>query len=308
MDTGHKFGLVMMYSVIAVYALLILRLLIQLFFGAAIENHRRRQWMQEHGGAAHTFGAVAVNRGWANAWLPKSPEVNLPASKGKVTSGRVTLPLLVSQAIGLIFILIALGLASTVAAQQRPARDSSSDLKKQLLDIRAKEVQLRIRLEQIDQELKPEAIERELAGIGSVHPEELRENRRKLLTIERNGLQAQLDLLEEYRAGIEAAIVIDEEAAALMKYERPAPAKPSPEPQMSLALRNIRRPQLVLKLFGALSILITLTAGLILLLLVGFQLFAQIGTGKTPGTRSAALRGKATVQPIAAAALPLERA
>jgi len=45
--------------------------------------------------------------------------------------------------------------------------------------------------------VKPESIERDLAGIGSVHPEELREHRRKLLTIERNGLQTQLDLLEE---------------------------------------------------------------------------------------------------------------
>jgi hypothetical protein len=232
MDIGQKLGFLIMYSALVVYVLLMLGVFIHLFFGAAIKKHRRRQWMQKHGGTAHTFPATAGKGGWANIWLPRSVEVNLPAPKVKVTGGRAALPLLVTQAITLIFILIALGVASTVAAQQRPDRDvSASDLKKQLIDVQAKEIQLRMRLEEIDEELKPESIERELAGIGSVHPEELRDRRRKLLTIERNGLQAQLDLLEEDRARIEAAIVVTEEAAAYLKYVQPAPTKPSPQPQ-----------------------------------------------------------------------------
>lgn len=101
-------------------------------------------------------------------------------------------------AIALVSIVMAFGLAWTVAAQPRTGRDgATSTLKQQLLDLESKETRLRMRLEEIDEQLKPESIERELAGVGSMHPEELREHRRKLLTIERNGLQAQLDLLEE---------------------------------------------------------------------------------------------------------------
>ena len=308
MGTGYNLGLVLMYSVVAAYAVILLRILVQILFGAAIENRRRRQWIQEHGGAAHTFRAMAGRRGWANVWLP-STEPKLPGSTSRATQGSAALPFLVTQAIALIFVFIALGMASAVAAQERPGRDlSSADLRKELIDIRARQTELRIRLEQIDQELKPEAIERELAGIGSVHPEELRENRRKLLTTERNGLQAELDLLEEYRGRIEAAIVIDEEAVAFMKYDRPSSVKPSPQPQMAIALRNVRRPGLVLKFFAALSILIMLMGGLALLLLVGFQIFMQNG-GKMPrATGNAQLRDNITVQTKAAAALPLERA
>jgi hypothetical protein len=39
-----------------------------------------------------------------------------------------------------------------------------------LIDLEVKETQLRIRLEDLDEQLKPESIERELAGFGSVHP------------------------------------------------------------------------------------------------------------------------------------------
>ena len=308
MDAGHKFGLMLLYSAMGVYALLMLRILIQLFFGAAIENHQRRQWMQEHGGAAHAYPAMAGKRGWANTWLPRSTEVNLSLPKATGGSGRATLSVLVAQAIAVVFILIALGVASSVSAQQLPACDASPDLKLQLIDIQAREIRLRIRLEEIDQELKPESIERELAGIGSVHPEELRENRRKLLTIERNGLQAELDLLEEYRARIGEAIVIDEQAAALMKQERAAPPKRSPQPQMSLALRNVRRSQSILKLFGALSILMTLMGALALLLIVAARMFAQVARAKTPVAPGYSQNAhQARIRKLRKAALTLKR-
>ena len=60
--------------------------------------------------------------------------------------------LFVKQAIALVSIFIALGVASIVAAQQRPARDvSASDLKQQLIDVEVKETQLRMRLEELDE-------------------------------------------------------------------------------------------------------------------------------------------------------------
>jgi hypothetical protein len=271
-----------MYSVMATYALVALRILIQILFGAAIEEHRRRQWRKQHGGPAHTYRAMVGKAGWANAWLPRHTAVKLSPPKPNVTTGRGAFSLLVTPAAAIILVLITVGMAATVAAQQRPARDDSSlDLKKQLIDVQAKEIALRMRLEEIDEALKPESIERDLAGIGSVHPEELREHRRKLLTIERNGLQAQLDLLEEVRARIEATIEVDEQAAAYLKYGQTTPAIPSPEPQMAAALRNLPRAGVHLqKLFGAFAISVLLTGGLVLLLLIAIRKFAQSRNGK----------------------------
>ena len=308
MDTGHILGLVTLYAVMAIYALILLLIFVRIFFGDALENHRQRQWRRRHAGAGYPLQAFARRRGWANTWLPKIGEVNVPPPNINVR-GRTTIPLLVAQAMAVVFILIAMGVASTVAGQQQPTREaSSSDLKKQLIEIRGKEVPLQIRLEQIDQELKPEVIERELAGIGSVHPEELRENRRKLLTIEHNGLQAELDLLQEDRARIEAAIIVAEQTSAYLGYAQPAPAKSVHPPQMALALRNVRPPQLVLKLLGAISILL-ITGGIIFLLFVGFQVSAP---GEIRKSRCAAgntrLSERASVQRIATAAIPLERA
>ena len=108
-------------------------------------------------------------------------------------------------------------LVGTVAAQRGTGNEvSASALKQQLLEIESKETQIRLRLEELDEQLKPESIERELAGIGSLHPEELRAHRRKLLKIERKGLQTQLDLLEEERARVEAAITTAEANCSLI--------------------------------------------------------------------------------------------
>ena len=279
METGHKFGLLMMYSVMAMYMLVLLRILIQILFGAAIEDHRRRQWRKQHGGPAHTYRAMAGKGHWANSWLPQNTAAELSPSKPKVTAGRSALSLLVTPAAAIILVLITLGMASPVAAQQRSAREaSSSELKKQLIDIQAKEIQLRVRLEEIDQALQPESIERDLAGIGSVHPEQLRENRRRLLAIERNGLQAQLDLLEELRARVEAAMGTDEAATKYLKDEAPVLIKPSPQLQMVVTLRNFRRAAVHLqKLLATFVIAVALAGGVVLLLFIAIRKLAQFG-------------------------------
>ena len=203
-----------------------------------MKNVSRQKWIEQNAQGAYTFSALAGKRGWANTWLPRSAEVNMATQNDKANARLAGALLFVKHAIALVSIFIALGVASIVAAQQRPARDlSASDLKQQLIDVEVKETQLRIRLEEVDEQLKPESIERELAGIGSVHPEELREHRRKLLTIERSGLQKQLDLLEERRAQIEAAIAAAE-TAAYLNYAQPAPTPPS-NPMTEMAIINL---------------------------------------------------------------------
>ena len=95
----------------------------------------------------------------------------------------------------------------TAQAQQPPtAAESAEQLRAQLLDVQTKEEDLRARARQLDEALKPENIERSLAGVGSTKPEELRESRRRQLQIERDGIESQLKLLETSRTRLEAAI------------------------------------------------------------------------------------------------------
>lgn len=101
------------------------------------------------------------------------------------------------------------------------AAESAEKLKLQLLEVQAKEESLRARAQELDESLKPENIERSLAGVGSTKPEELREFRRRQLTIERDGVAAQLKLLETSRLRLETAIA-NAEARAYQESARPA--------------------------------------------------------------------------------------
>ena len=127
----------------------------------------------------------------------------------------------------IVSIVLVFAFAFIVTAQETSSPDDTiANLKQQLADIEWTRTELRIRLEELDEELKPANIEIAVAGIGSTHPEVLREHRRKLLTIERDGVQTQLDLLEEKRERINAAIAAAE-VAAYLKYAVPSPT-PSP--------------------------------------------------------------------------------
>src|SRR5262245_42621444 len=96
----------------------------------------------------------------------------------------------------LVMLLLILAVAGIGYAQEQPptAAESLDNLRAQLLDVKAREEDLRVHAEQLEESLKPENIERSLAGVGSTKPEELRESRRRQLTIERNGVLAQLKL------------------------------------------------------------------------------------------------------------------
>jgi hypothetical protein len=99
-----------------------------------------------------------------------------------------------------------------VLVARAPAQNSTDAaqtvqiLTTQLHEVQDKEVELKIRLEQLDYDLKPENLERYFNGVGSLHPEELRKSRRNQLQIEKNRVIAQLEQLVPSRAGLEAAI------------------------------------------------------------------------------------------------------
>lgn len=109
---------------------------------------------------------------------------------------------------------------SGYAQENQSAAESVENLKGQLLDVQAKEDDLRARLAELDESIKPENIERSLAGIGSTRPEELREARRRQLATQRDGVLAQLQTLETSRQRLEAAIA-NAEIVAYQESARP---------------------------------------------------------------------------------------
>jgi len=86
------------------------------------------------------------------------------------------------------------------------AEQRSADLWKQLREVEAQQSDLQARVEEIDYNLRPENIDRSVAGFGSMRPEELREQRRKSLENEKVRVQKQLDQLAANHSRLETAI------------------------------------------------------------------------------------------------------
>jgi cell division protein FtsB len=114
----------------------------------------------------------------------------------------------------ILFVALVPMLVVDAAAQSNSSAEQSvAELRAQLASVQARESELQARARQLDEDLKPENIERSLAGIGSTKPEELREHRRRQLSIEQNGVRTQLNLLATSRERLETAIRTAEGAA-----------------------------------------------------------------------------------------------
>jgi len=134
---------------------------------------------------------------------------------------------------------------SGAAYAQESAEESVDKLKMQLLEVQGQEEALRTRIQDLDEALKPENIERSLAGIGSTRPEELRESRRRQLTIERDGVRAQLNTLESGKQRLETAL----RNAEILAYQQSA------RPTQMLSASSPRRYQLLMLGGGGLAAL-----------------------------------------------------
>ncbi|MGH9881392.1 MAG: hypothetical protein ACRD6N_08150, partial [Pyrinomonadaceae bacterium] len=214
-----------LYLTLAGYSLLALCVIVGAFLRTRKRGRNLNGSITKQGPRTHFPEATVGFRqqAWANVWLPRNFETAL--TNDKVIGNTPDAAARIKKSIALVCIALALGIGSTVSAQETSAReDSTSALKQQLMEIELKQTQLRMRLQELDEQLKPEYIERSLAGIGSTHPEELREHRRKLLTIERDGLQAQLLFLEQSCERIVSAI----SAAETAEYLKRTQASPTP--------------------------------------------------------------------------------
>ena len=93
---------------------------------------------------------------------------------------------------------LALNLDILTKSEQR-----SDSLRKQLFEMIEKENTIRGRLDQIDNDLRPESIERSTAMVGSLRPEEIREQRRRSLNLEKSNLQTLLAAVQKNRTDLE---------------------------------------------------------------------------------------------------------
>ncbi|HEV7395437.1 MAG TPA: hypothetical protein VGN86_02905 [Pyrinomonadaceae bacterium] len=78
-------------------------------------------------------------------------------------------------------------------------------LQAQLLAIAEKETPLQVRMDQINEQVRPESLA-QLQVLGSLRPEEVREATRRSLTNEKQRVQNQLDLLQQGRTRLQASL------------------------------------------------------------------------------------------------------
>jgi len=105
------------------------------------------------------------------------------------------------------------GAIAVVHGQSGSAAQTVDQLKLQLLELQGQEEGLRARAVELDEAIKPENIQRSLAGVGSTRPEELREARRKQLESEKRIVEAQLTSLAAAKVKLESAIATAEAEA-----------------------------------------------------------------------------------------------
>jgi hypothetical protein len=96
---------------------------------------------------------------------------------------------------------IALNLDILTKSEQR-----AEGLRKQLFDMIEKESTLRTRIDQLDNEMRPEALERAFATVGSLRPEELRAQKRRSLEIEKRNQETLLVEVQKNRTNIEQSL------------------------------------------------------------------------------------------------------
>jgi hypothetical protein len=98
------------------------------------------------------------------------------------------------------------------------AEQRSAALWKELRDVEAQRSDLQARMEEIEFALKPDNIERSVAGYGTLRPEELRAQRKLQLENEKLRVQKQLDQLAATQVRLETAIAgADAEVERLRK-------------------------------------------------------------------------------------------
>ena len=111
-----------------------------------------------------------------------------------------------------------------LAATPVPAQDAASAveqrveaLRQQLRDVTDKQAQLQARVQELDESLKTENVERSVAGIGTTDASALRDRRREQLEKEKAVVEEQLRSLDASRTRLEASIASAEAEAVRLR-------------------------------------------------------------------------------------------
>lgn len=116
---------------------------------------------------------------------------------------------------GVLFILVTV--APAWAQDLATVEQRMEGLRSQLRDVTDKEAKLQERAAQIDEELKPENIERSVATVGTTDARALRDERRQQLEREKANVESQLESLAASRASLEASIASAEAEAVRLR-------------------------------------------------------------------------------------------
>jgi chromosome segregation ATPase len=99
-------------------------------------------------------------------------------------------------------------------------------LQAQIQDLIEKEAPLQTRIDQLDDQLRPENIDQALAGVGSLRPEEAKEALRRRLGNEKRRVQAQLDLLHQSQARLQASLATADASIQRLRLRLTEAARP----------------------------------------------------------------------------------
>lgn len=99
------------------------------------------------------------------------------------------------------------------------AETRAQNLRQELIELVEKESEIKTRMEKIENDLRPEMIERMIAFAGSLRPEELREMRRKTLETEKNNLQNLLFQIQANKSELELNVQKADRLVEKLRYK-----------------------------------------------------------------------------------------
>jgi len=101
----------------------------------------------------------------------------------------------------------------------------AQNLEEQLFSITKEEANLQAQLDDVNEQLRPENIDR-LQVMGSLRPEEVRESTRRKLTNQQMRIQAQIQVLQQNRARIQSSISVTDMLIQNLRSQMQAAAHP----------------------------------------------------------------------------------
>jgi hypothetical protein len=107
--------------------------------------------------------------------------------------------------------------ASVIQQQLEREEQRGESLQLHLIEITEKEEPLQSRLDQINQQLRPEEIDRILAGVGSVRPEQTRDELRRTLINERARILSHLEIMRQDRLRTQSSLATTDAAIQRLK-------------------------------------------------------------------------------------------